>query len=306
MPKKLSQAVARSTFTDRDIVIVYTQITGFEFRVRRLGTKIWTYRYRNPEGRQRRNIMGRFPGVSATAARRLALTLAVEVANGCDAQEKKKAARAEGMRKREGTLRNFIEARYRAWALEHLKSGKYQLERIEADFKAWFDKRMTDLNAWLLEGWRQRQKEAGNQPVTINRAVQRLHALRARAIEWKVLEKHPFSGLKSLRHDKSGRVRCLTADEETQLREALLGREVELREARDRFNSWRAARGRQALPRRTEDLSTTCGRSSWSRSTPDCVAVRSCSSSGKRSISMANGLPSAAPSPRTARRGEYR
>ena len=78
------------------------------------------------------------------------------------------AARAEGIRKREGTLRNFIEARYRAWALDQLKSGKYQLERIEADFRAWLDKPMTDLNAWLLEGWRQRQKEAGNQPVTIN------------------------------------------------------------------------------------------------------------------------------------------
>jgi len=90
--------------------------------------------------------------------------------------------------------------------------------------------------------------------VTINRAVQRLHALLARAVEWKVLEKHPFSGLKPLRYDKSGRVRYLTADEETQLREALFGREAKLREARDRFNSWRAARGRQALPRRTEEF----------------------------------------------------
>lgn len=166
------------------------------------------------------------------------------------------AARAEGIRKREGTLRNFIEARYRAWALDQLKSGKYQLERIEADFRAWLDKPMTDLNAWLLEGWRQRQKEAGNQPVTvtINRAVQRLHALLARAVEWKVLERHPFSGLKPLRHDKSGRVRYLSADEETLLREALLGREAKLREACDRFNAWRTARGRHALPRRAEEF----------------------------------------------------
>ena len=177
------------------------------------------------------------------------------MANGCDVQEKKKAARAEGIRKREGTLRNFIEARYRASALDQLKSGKYQLERIEADFRAaWFDKPMTDLNAWLLEGWRQRQKEAGNQPVTINRAVQRLHALLARAVEWKVLERHPFSGLKPLRHDKSGRVRYLSANEETLLREALLGREAKLREARDRFNAWRTARGRHALPRRAEEF----------------------------------------------------
>jgi integrase len=90
--------------------------------------------------------------------------------------------------------------------------------------------------------------------VTINRAVQRLHALLARAVEWEVLEKHPFSGLKPLRHDKSGRVRYLTADEETQLREALLGREAKLREARDRFNAWRTARGRHALPRRAEEF----------------------------------------------------
>lgn len=57
-----------------------------------------------------------------------------------------------------------------------------------------------------------------------------------------------------MRHDKSGRVRYLTADEETQLREVLLGREVKLHEAHDRFNSWRAARGRQALSRRTEEF----------------------------------------------------
>ncbi len=68
------------------------------------------------------------------------------------------------------------------------------------------------------------------------------------------IRKHPFSGLKPLRHDKSGRVRYLTADEETQLREALLGREAKLREARDRFNAWRAARGRQAFPRRTDEF----------------------------------------------------
>lgn len=48
--------------------------------------------------------------------------------------------------------------------------------------------------------------------------------------------------------------------------------------------------------------STTCGRSSWSRSTRDYGAVRFCSSSGKISISMASGLRSAAPSLRTVRR----
>ncbi len=255
MRKKLSQKLARSVHANgADFVFADGQIPGFEFRVRRSGTKIWTYRYRNTEGRQRRYIIGRFPGLSATAARQLALALAVEVAGGTDVQERKTSVRDEGVRKREGSLRNFIVSRYRTWALGHLKSGTFQLERIEADFKAWLDKPMTELNTWLLEGWRQRRMEAGNQPSTINRGVQRLHALLARAVEWQVLERHPFAGLKPLRHDKSGRVRYLTADEETQLREALLGREVKLREARDRFNAWRVARGRKALPRRTDDF----------------------------------------------------
>ncbi len=53
---------------------------------------------------------------------------------------------------------------------------------------------------------------------------------------------------------KGSHVRYLSADEETLLREALLGREAKLREARDRFNAWRTARGRHALPRRAEEF----------------------------------------------------
>ncbi|HUX74847.1 MAG TPA: integrase arm-type DNA-binding domain-containing protein [Steroidobacteraceae bacterium] len=158
MRKKLSRNVARSVRANgTDVVIADTQIPRFEFRVRRSGTRIWTHRYRNTEGWQRRYIIGRFPGLNATAARQLALALAVDVASGKVVQECKKALRDEGVRKREGTLRNFIESRYRPWALGHLKSGTFQLERIEADFKAWLDKPMIDLNTWLLEGWRHRR-----------------------------------------------------------------------------------------------------------------------------------------------------
>jgi len=48
-------------------------------------------------------------------------------------------------------------------------------------------------------------------------------------------------------------VRFLTAEEEAALREALEKREDKLREARQRFNAWRAARGKKLLPEREGD-----------------------------------------------------
>lgn len=48
-------------------------------------------------------------------------------------------------------------------------------------------------------------------------------------------------------------MRFLTAEEEAALREALEKREDKLREARQRFNAWRAARGKKLLPEREGD-----------------------------------------------------
>ena len=110
---------------------------------------------------------------------------------------------------------------------------------------------MSDLNSWLIEGWRKRQREAKKQAVTINRNLQRLQGVLSKAVEWKVLERHPFAGLKPLKIDRTGRVRYLSAHEEGRMREALVQREDSLRQARVRFNAWLAARCRPTLPLRT-------------------------------------------------------
>ncbi len=102
----------------------------------------------------------------------------------------------------------------------------------------------------LVEKRRAQRLAAGNQPVTINRNLQRLHALMTKAIEWKVMAQHPFA-LKPLETDRTGRVRYLEEEEE-QLRNALIAREDALREERDSFNQWRIARHKSVLPRRDE------------------------------------------------------
>lgn len=173
------------------------------------------------------------------------------MANGTDVQARKRALREEGARARRSTLRHFLDDRYEPWAKTHLKTAAFQISRVKADFAAWMDKPMSDLNAWLIEGWRKRQRETKKRPVTINRTLQRLQGVLSKAVEWKVLERHPFAGLKPLKTDRTGRVRYLSVEEKARLRKALLQREESLRQARMRFNAWLTARGRPVLPLRT-------------------------------------------------------
>ena len=253
MRAKLSQAVAdKCEPSGRDYDVVDTLIPGFVLRVRSSGVRAWTYRYRNSEGRQRRYVIGRFPGVGARAARRLVLTLAADVASGADVQAQKRASRLEGERKRYNTLGTFLSEQYAPWAHAHLKTSKFQIARIEADFAGWMNKPLSDLNTWLIESWRKGQSEDGKKPKTINRDVQRLQALLSKAVDWGVLDRHPFHGLKPLKTDRTGRVRYLNAEEEASLRGALSRRDEILRQARIRFNEWHAVRHRRALPLRGE------------------------------------------------------
>ena len=184
----------------------------------------------------------------------------------------------------------------------HLKTAKEQISRIRADFAAWMDRPLPGLTPFLIENWRREQVKRGKKPVTANRDLQRLRALVSKAVEWKLLEVHPFAQVKPLRVDKRGRVRYLSKEEERWLRDALIKRETSLREARERFNTWRKQRDLQTLPARSGEfvdhvrpvtllaLNTGLRRGelltlSWS-ATPSLSTrmslIRTCTSSSKR------------------------
>jgi hypothetical protein len=222
MHAKLTQIVAEKCEPNsQDYEVVDTLIPGFVLRIRPSGVKAWEYRYRNREGRQRRYVVGRFPGLGAMAARRVVLTLAADVATGADIQARKRDARVEGERKRCNTLETFLSDQYGRWAATHLKTAMFQISRIKADFAGWMNKPLAELNTWLVENWRTAQAQQGKQPKTINRDLQRLQALLSKAVDWGVLEEHPFRALKPLKIDRTGRVRYLNAAEEGALRRAL-------------------------------------------------------------------------------------
>jgi integrase len=229
------------------------EIKGFLVRVHPSGAKGFYFDYRLagwPASKRARYRLGTFGGLSADGARRLAKAAAGDVARGIDPQARKKAERDQATRNQHATLSKFLDARYEPWARAHLKSASFQLARLRSDFADMLDSPLAAFDMLKIEGLRQKWRKAGMQPRSINRDIQRLQSVLARAVEWGALERHPFKGLKPLKADKTGRVRFLTAEEAAALRKALETREKGLSEARARFNAWRVARGKPPLPER--------------------------------------------------------
>jgi integrase len=105
-----------------------------------------------------------------------------------------------------------------------------------------------EINAWLVEKWRAARLKTGAKPVTVNRDLDDLRSVLAKAVAWGLLETHPLVGVKRLRTDANATVRFLDDDEERRLRAALGAREERIRAERDRANAWRAERGYRLLP----------------------------------------------------------
>lgn len=250
MPAKLTRRTVEAlTARDRPYDLRDAELRGFLVRVEAGGTKSFFFDYRL-QGKRNRYRLGVYPNLLPDGARAIAQAIAGDVARGVDPQARRKAEREQADRDRHSTLCAFLGGRYEPWAKTHLKSAAFQLSRIRSDFADWLDRSMHEFNSFAVEGLRHRWKKEGMQPRSINRDIQRLQSVLSRAVEWGVLNKHPLAGLKPLKADKTGRVRFLTREEEARLRRALIEREERQREARERFNEWRAARGREALPKR--------------------------------------------------------
>lgn len=253
MQAKITERFVRSLkpgakpFTVRD-----SELKGFTLRVRPNGGMSWLFDYRNEAGRRLNYKLGSYPGLKAEGARRQAGIIAGKIADRIDPQAEKKEARTEAERSKVSTLGAFIEQRYEAWALEHLRRGDVAVARLKADFEKWLGEPLNSFNSWRIESWRRDRLKAGTKPVTLNRQVDTLRSCLRKAVDWGIIDKHPLQGLKRLKVDEDERVRFLSAEEEKRLRAALAKREAELRASRDRGNEHRAVRQEKALPARPE------------------------------------------------------
>ncbi|MEO8313305.1 MAG: site-specific integrase [Pseudomonadota bacterium] len=241
-------AIERLASTAKAYEVYDTELAGLIFRIEPSGRRSWYFAYRMA-GVKKRFRIGAYPGVVCETARREATKLAGKVAANVDPQADLELSRARAERERVRTLRTFLDERYQPWAETHLKTAKEQIARIRSDFAAWMERPLAGLSPFLIENWRREQVKRGKKPVTANRDIQRLRSLVSKAVQWRVIDVHPFGEVKPLRVDKRGRVRYLSPNEERRLRDALIKRETSLREARERFNTWRDRRNYQSLPK---------------------------------------------------------
>ena len=215
-----------------------TKLKGFMVRLQPSGAMSYILEY----ARGKRVTLGATSVLTPAQARDMATDILADVVKGGDPQADKKAAKVD-------TLKAYLAHEYGPWVEAHRKDGKATLARLTACFVSEFgDKKLSELNAWIIEKWRSNRLKSGIRPATVNRDLTAIKAALSKAVEWRFIPAHPLADLKPSKVDHAGKVRFLSDDEEASLLQALNEREERKRTERDNGNQWRQARKKTALP----------------------------------------------------------
>jgi integrase len=227
---------------DKPIEIRDTQLKGLLLRIQPSGVMTYYVEYK----RGKRIKVGRADAITPFEAREIARGHLAESFKGGDPGDKRRLSKTK-------TYKQFLNEDYRAWLKHNLKSADMTHDRLELAFPEFHKLKLHEITPWLAEKWKQRRQKDGVKPTTINRELADLKACLARALQWGIIEKHPLEHFKLCKVDHSPKVRYLSPEEESRIREALDTRELKLRQARESANRHRQERGYPLYP----DLSAT-------------------------------------------------
>lgn len=160
-----------------------TDFAGLAIRTTAGGVKSFTYQYRTAQGRSRRVTLGRWPTITATAARLRAKKLRAEADTGNDPAEAKQRKR------REGTLSDLIEA----FAERHLskkRSGTETARILRADVVPALG-RMKASEVKRADVRRLIEAKTERTPVAANRLLSALSRLFNWAMKQDIVEHNP-------------------------------------------------------------------------------------------------------------------
>ena len=191
------------------------------------GGRVWLYRYR-ANGKNKRYRIGDATSTTPTAARRAVKGIAGKLAGGEVPNAAKARLRGAVKEAKESTLGAFLTSRYGARVTVERKTGKDSVARIASNCATLMNAPMDETTAWELELWRKTKHEKGRPPATTNRDLTALRARLSKAVEWKVINKHPLADLKPRRTDKSAPIRVISDAEENALMDALSARDARL------------------------------------------------------------------------------
>lgn len=212
------------------------KLVGFLVRVNISGKLLYMCEY----ARGKRVTIGKVGVLTPTQARDRALAILGDAAKGLDPGKKKKS---------NINLKEFIDDHYTPWVKEHRKAGVKTLAHIKRCFINPFgDKPLLEITPALADQWRTQRLKDGLTTETVNRDIATFKAALSKAVLWGFIEKHPLEKLKLLKGDRSSKIRFLSSEEEQQLREATITREVRIKSERDKANQWRKERGYDLFP----------------------------------------------------------
>lgn len=208
-----------------------TRLKGLLLRVQPSGVMSYVCEY----GRGKRVTIGRADALAPAQARQRAKTILADAYAGHDPMAARRQAKAH-------TLRSFVDEVYTPWAEANIRTTKGALYRLRANFPDLQNKKLGEINAWVVERWRVCRLKAGTKASTVNRDLDDLRSALAKAVAWGLIEAHPLADVKRSRIDTKAVVRFLDDGERTRLMVALDAREERIRRERDRANAWRTER----------------------------------------------------------------
>ena len=216
---------------DKPYEVRDTRLKGLLLRVQPSGVMSYYVEY----ARGKRVRLGRADAVTPAEARKGARTILGDAYGGRDPASSLREAKAH-------TLRSFVDEVYQPWAEQNIRTAKATVARLRSSFPDLQDKKLKDINPWVVEKWRMARLKGGAKATTVNRDLDDLKSSLAKAVLWGLLDDHPIAGVKRSKIDSNPRVRFLSKDEDQRLRVALDAREDRIRRERDSANLWRAVR----------------------------------------------------------------
>lgn len=212
-------------------------LKGFLIRVHPSGSMSYICQYK----RGRRINLGKVGVMTAAQAREKAMEVLSNINKGIEPTAQKRDNKPK-------TLQEFIESEYKPWVLTHHKRGNKTLTALKHCFSKLFSKPLAEITPAIIDQWRSKRITDGVSNATLNRDIGTLKSLMSKATEWGFIDESPLKSLKLSKVDRSPKVRYLSLEEETRLRQALLEREQRLKQERKRANQWREARGYDLYP----------------------------------------------------------
>jgi integrase len=146
------------------------------------------------------------------------------------------------------TFLNFVELEFAPWATVHLKAAPELLRRLRSNCKRFHRRRLIDVSARTYEEWRFARLQKGKSPNTVNRDLDDLRSVLSKALLWGYITTNPLAYVRKLKNERARVLRYLSDTEEMRLFDQLNSRELRVRQARQRTNIWRLARGYSLLP----------------------------------------------------------